>query len=225
MANYLQSLLNAKLMPLHSAKDIQDEWRTPDLEFIGIQEVFSPTANGFSIDLFTDGKINSKCNNFFTAEDNALSQDWFKHCKEQGIAPHGFANPPFSKEHKGKLDDGTSCTGLHRIMKKAHIEMLLGFYSVFFVPLNFEAGWFPHKNAEFPASEIYKLTGGRITFDTPEWYKQDPNPKASKPTSSPGGMCVIIFNPLHSGVQIDDVISRDYLRELGQQILDSKEAA
>jgi len=223
MANYLQKLLSAKLKPLHSAKDVQDEWRTPDLEFLGIQEVFAPTANGFSIDLFTDGKINSKCENFFTAKDNALNQDWFKHCKENGIAPVGFANPPFSKEHVGRLDDGTSCTGLHKIMKKAYIEMKLGFHSVWFVPSNFEAGWFPHKNSEFAATEIHKLTDGRITFDTPEWYRQDP--EGSKPTSSPGGMCVIIFNPHHSGNQIDDVISRDYLREIGQQILDSKEAA
>jgi len=224
MSNYLQKLLNAKLKPLHSAKDVQDEWRTPNLEFLGIQETFCPLQN-FYIDLFTDGVINSKCESFFTAEDNALNQDWYKHCNENGIAPYGFANPPFSKEHVGKLDDGTSCTGLHRIMKKAFMEMKLGFFSVFFVPSNFEAGWFPHKNSEFAASEVHKLTDGRITFDTPNWYRQDPNPKASKPTSSPGGMCVIIFNPLHSGEPIDDVISRDYLRELGQKILDSKEAA
>ena len=130
---------------------------------------------------------------------------------------------PAHKELQQLLDDGTSCTGQHKIMKKAYIEMKLGFCSVFFVPLNFEAGWFPHKNSEFPASEIHKLTDGRVTFDVPNWYRQDPD--GSKPTSSPGGMCVIIFNPLHSGPAIDDVISRDYLRDLGQKVLDSKEAA
>lgn len=222
MSNYLQNLLNAKLQPLHCAKDVQDEWRTPELEFLGIQEMFAPKQK-FYIDLFTDGAINSKCEHFFTAQDNALAQDWTLYCKSQGIMPIGFANPPFSKEHVGRLDDGTSCTGLHKIMKKAYIEMKLGFYSVWFVPSNFEAGWFPHKNSEFAASEVHKLTDGRITFDTPEWYRQDPD--GSKPTSSPGGMCVIIFNPDRLGPQIDDVISRDYLREIGQQILDSKEAA
>lgn len=222
MANYLQNLLNTKLKPLHWAKDVQDEWRTPNLEFLGIQQIFCPVQN-FYIDLFTDGVINSKCEHFFTAEDNALNQDWYKHCNENGIAPYGFANPPFSKEYVGKLDDGTSCTGLHNIMKKAYIEMKLGFFSVFFVPSNFEADWFPHRLSKYPASAIFKLVNGRVSFDVPEWYKQDP--EGSKPSSSRGGMSVIIFDPWHSGEQIDDVVSRTELRELGQQILDSKEAA
>jgi phage N-6-adenine-methyltransferase len=219
MADYIEKIAQAKLEKTHSASTVGDEWRTPELEFLGIQECFGP-MNGFSIDLFTDGVINSKCKNFFTAKSNALTQNWYEHCLEQGIAPFGFANPPFSKKYKGLLADGTSCTGLHEIMEKSHLEMKKGFHSVFFVPLNFEAGWFPHHKSEFPASEIYKLTDGRVTFDVPDWYVQDH--EGVKPSASPGGMCVIVFNPYHKQVQIDDIISRDYLRELGQQILDDQ---
>jgi phage N-6-adenine-methyltransferase len=220
--SYLKNLLDAKLKNLHTAADVQDEWRTPDLEFLGIQELYCPTKR-FSIDLFTDGVINSKAKNFFTAKDNAIEQDWHKHCKEQGIAPFGFANPPFSKSHKGLLEDGSTCTGLGPIMKKAHIEMMLGFHSVFFVPNNTEADWFPHRLSEHPASAIYKLTNGRVSFDVPNWYKQDP--EGSKPSSSRGGMSICIFDPCHNGKPIDDVVSRDCLREVGQRVLDESEAA
>lgn len=222
--DYLQKLLNAKLKSSHSAKDVMDEWRTPDPEFLGIQEKYSPSKK-FSIDLFTDGEINSKAPLFYTAKDNALLQDWGKDCKENGVLASGFGNPPFSKPHVGKLDDGTTCTGLNAIMKKAFMEMKLGFHSVFFVPTNVEADWFPHKLSEHPASAIYKLINGRVSFDTPEWYKQSTHKDASKPSSSRGGMCVCIFDPLYVGTPIDDIVSRNELRELGQKIMNSKEAA
>lgn len=221
MADYIQTLLDTKLKRLHSAADVCDEWRTPDLEFLGIQAFF---GNGlFSIDLFTDGTINSKCPLFFTAQDNALKQDWGKYCKEQGVALNAFANPPFSKPHVGRLDDGSTCTGLDEIMTKAHAEMLLGLRSVWFVPNNPEADWFPHRLSKRPASAVYKVVNGRVSFDTPEWYKQDPD--GTKPSSSRGGMAVIIFDPNHEGPQIDDVISRQELRERGQLVLDAREAA
>ncbi len=219
MADYIQRLLNAKLKRKHSAKDVQDEWRTPDLEFLGIQRMFCP-ADSFSIDLFTDGPINSKAPLFFTAKENAIEQDWGKYCKEQGVAPIGFANPPFSKPHKGKLDDGTTCTGLNEIMKKAYMEMKLGFFSVFFVPNNTEADWFPHRLSECPASAIYKLVNGRVSFEVPELYKQDP--EGGEPSSSRGGMAVVIFDPSYTGKPIDDIVSRNTLRELGQLILDEQ---
>jgi len=222
MTDYLQKLLNAKSKNLHCAKDVQDEWRTPDLEFLGIQQKYCP-ADRFSLDLFTDGAINSKCENFLTAAQNALIVDWGKYCKEQGIAPFAFANPPFSKPHTGRLDDGSTCTGLSAIMKKAHIEMKLGFHSVFFVPNNTEADWFPHRLSKYPASAIYKLVNGRVSFDTPEWYKQDPD--GSEPSSSRGGMSIVIYDPLYNGEPIDDVVCRNELRELGQSALDEKDAA
>lgn len=222
MADYLKRLLDTKLKPLHSAKDVRDEWRTPDLVFLGIQQMFCPSKS-FSIDLFTDGHINSKAPLFFTAKENALQQDWGKYCKEQGVPPVGFANPPFSNAYKGKLDDGTICTGLNEIMKKAYMEMKLGFTSVFFVPNNIEANWFPHRLSEYPASAVYKLVNGRVSFDTPEWYKQDPD--GSEPSSSRGGMAIVIFCPSYKGTPIDDIVSRNALRELGQMILDEQEEA
>ena len=205
------------MLPL--AGDVNDEWITPELEYLGIQETFCP--QGFSIDLFTDGHNNSKTPLFFTAQDNALKQDWGKTCKEEGVPLFGFANPPFSKPHKGRLEDGSTCTGLSAILKKAYVEMLLGFHSVFVLQNKSEANWFPHRLSMYPASAIYKITNGRIYFDVPAWYKQDPY--GSEPTSGRCGLCIAVFSPIHTGIPIDDVISRQELRSSGQKVLKNQE--
>jgi len=186
MSEYLSNILSVKLKRTHCAGDIGDEWQTPEDEFNGIEKHFNDGKN-FAIDLFTDGEFNSKCNNFFTAKDNALNQDWGIYCKLQGVDPVGFANPPYSKRFKGVNDEGISCTGLSQMMKKAFIEMQLGFKSVWVLPCNPEADWFPYQTA----SKIRFITGGRLTFDVPQWYKQDKN--GSKPSSARGGSCLYLI--------------------------------
>ncbi|MCV5979513.1 phage N-6-adenine-methyltransferase, partial [Escherichia coli] len=71
-------------------KDVGDQWCTPDNIFWGINAMFGPLV----LDLFSDGQ-NAKCAAFYTAEDNALTQDW----SERLINLNGaaFANPPYSR--------------------------------------------------------------------------------------------------------------------------------
>lgn len=186
--NYRARLLNIQLKRLHNAGDIQDEWQTPDLEFGNLERLFLG-GEKFSLDLFTNGKVNAKCESWLTAEDNALTVDWGLHCRDMGIPLRGFANPPYSKPYKGLLDSGETCTGLNAYMKKAHSEMLLGFYSLWIVPNAPDSDWFPLVEC----SRIIWVTNGRLSFNEPSWYRQDPD--GSKPTTSRGGTCIVIFDP------------------------------
>ena len=98
---------------------------------------------------------------------------------------------------------------------------LLGFHSVFVLPNNTEADWFQHRLSIHPASAIYKITNGRIFFDVPAWYKQDPY--GNEPSSGRCGLCIAVFSPIHTGSPIDDVISRQELRTSGKKVLESQE--
>lgn len=68
---YVQSLAALKSAESHLLKEVGDQWRTPDALFWGINQMFGPLV----LDLFTDGE-NSKCPDYYTAEDNALVQNW-----------------------------------------------------------------------------------------------------------------------------------------------------
>lgn len=205
--SYHNKMLEKKLKRVHNAGDIGDEWTTPELEYKNIERLFGP-KNGFKIDLFTDGKNNSKCDHFLTAKDNAIRIDWRLHCQNNGIGLAGFANPPYSKAHKGLNEDGTTCTGLKSMMNKAFIEMNLGFYSVWLLPCAPEADWFPHEKA----TAIYFVTGGRLTFESPHWYKQDP--MGSKPTCGRCGSIIIVFDPNDDSIGPHiGFVSRDELRK------------
>jgi phage N-6-adenine-methyltransferase len=69
----------------HYLKEVGDQWRTPDLLFWGINAMFGPLV----LDLFADDS-NAKCPAWYTAEDNALTQDWSGRLAELGGA--AFAN-------------------------------------------------------------------------------------------------------------------------------------
>lgn len=213
MNPYALSILEKKLKRLHCAGDINDEWQTPAKEFAGIEALLLG-GRKFSIDLFTDGTENSKANHYFTAKQNALTMDWGHYCKLNGLELTGFANPPYSKPHLGLDDNGITCTGLKTMMKKAHAEMLLGFFSLWVLPCNPEAAFFPEKTA----SKIIFITGGRLTFAPPKWYKQDP--KGSKPMSARGGAIIAIFDPdLIGEPQALSFLSRDKLRSAGVEAI------
>lgn len=71
MSQYVDALNALKGMDEHEPKMIGDQWRTPEWLFQAINKLYGPIV----LDLFTDGQ-NAKCQRFFTAEDNALRQDW-----------------------------------------------------------------------------------------------------------------------------------------------------
>jgi len=103
--SYSMALNEQKKAPNHKLKEVGDQWRTPDELFWGINAMFGP----FVLDLFTDGE-NSKCPAFYTAEDNALTQDWSARLAELNGA--AFANPPYSRASQ---NEGQYITGMTHI--------------------------------------------------------------------------------------------------------------
>ncbi|CNJ88554.1 DNA N-6-adenine-methyltransferase [Yersinia aldovae] len=98
---YVHDLAVLKSAPTHKLKLIGDQWRTPDALFWGINAMFGPLV----LDLFSDGE-NAKTPAYYTAEDNALTQDWAAKLTELNGA--AFANPPYStaKKHEGQYITG-----------------------------------------------------------------------------------------------------------------------
>lgn len=86
---YCQALAALRCKPVHELKEVGDQWRTPDLLFWGINALFGPLV----LDLFADDD-NAKCPAWYTAEDNALTQDWSERLAElvvQVMATHRIA--------------------------------------------------------------------------------------------------------------------------------------
>lgn len=68
---YCQALAELRNKSAHELKEVGDQWRTPDNIYWGINAMFGP----FVLDLFSDDE-NAKCEDYYTAEDNALAHDW-----------------------------------------------------------------------------------------------------------------------------------------------------
>lgn len=81
---YCQALAELRSKPAHELKEVGDQWRTPDLLFWGINAIFGPLV----LDLFADDD-NAKCPVWYTAEDNALVQDWAEMLESIGGAAFG----------------------------------------------------------------------------------------------------------------------------------------
>ncbi|EPN1932874.1 phage N-6-adenine-methyltransferase [Cronobacter dublinensis] len=106
---YNQALAALRSKPVHELKEVGDQWRTPDNIFWGINAMFGPLV----LDLFSDGE-NAKCEAYYTAEDNALTQDWSARLAELNGA--AFGNPPYSRASR---HDGQYITGMRYIMQHA----------------------------------------------------------------------------------------------------------
>lgn len=103
---YCRALAELRSKPAHELKEVGDQWRTPDLLFWGINSIFGPMV----LDLFADDS-NAKCPACYTAEDNALTQDWSERLAELGGA--AFANPPYSRS---QYHEKQAITGMTHIM-------------------------------------------------------------------------------------------------------------
>ncbi|ENP4066629.1 phage N-6-adenine-methyltransferase, partial [Proteus mirabilis] len=84
MIDYALKLQELKNQPAHKLNEIGDQWQSPENLVYGINSIYGP----FTLDLFTDGE-NSKAPYFYTAEDNALTQDWSAKLKEIGGVAFG----------------------------------------------------------------------------------------------------------------------------------------
>ncbi|MGL5799781.1 MAG: phage N-6-adenine-methyltransferase [Plesiomonas sp.] len=202
MANaYSQRLAELKSRPSCKLKEIGDQWRTPAELYWGINAKFGP----FTLDLFTDGD-NSKCRNFYTAENNALLQDWTGDLKKLGGS--AFANPPYSRSEQD--DNGDQVTGMVHIINKVMQEREAGARVVMLIKAATSETWWP-ENADHIA-----FIRGRVGFDVPEWF----NAPEDEPQKAGAGFAsaVAIFDKNWAGDRMS-YISREALEGLGGDIL------
>ncbi|WP_439957388.1 phage N-6-adenine-methyltransferase [Morganella morganii] len=196
-SDYVIELEELRNKPAHMLKEVGDQWRTPDALYWGINAKFGP----FTLDLFTDGQ-NSKCPNYYTAEDNALTQDWSEKLNELGGAAYG--NPPYSRS---SYHDKQAVTGVRNIMEHAQAMREKGGRYVFLLKAATSEVWWPEW------ADHVAFIRGRIGFDLPDWFV--PANEKQKPSGAFFAGAVVILDKDWQGDKIS-YISRDELVAIGE---------
>lgn len=196
-SDYVIALEELRNKPAHMLKEVGDQWRTPDALYWGINAKFGPCT----LDLFTDGQ-NSKCPNYYTAEDNALTQDWSEKLKELGGAAYG--NPPYSR---ATYHDKQAVTGMVHIMEYAQAMREKGGRYVFLLKAATSETWWPEW------ADHVAFIRGRIGFDLPDWFV--PANEKQKPSGAFFAGAVVILDKDWQGDKIS-YISRDELITIGE---------
>ena len=197
---YCRDLAELRSQPLHELKEVGDQWRTPDNIFWGINSMFGP----FVLDLFTDGE-NSKCEAYYTAEDNALVQDWSARVAELNGA--AFANPPYSR---ASMHEDDYITGMRYIMQHASAMRDKGGRFVFLIKAATSEVWWP-EDADHVA-----FIRGRIGFDLPMWFV--PKNEKQVPSGAFFAGAVVVFDKTWRG-QAMSYISRKDLEARGDAFM------
>ncbi|HAU5717355.1 TPA: phage N-6-adenine-methyltransferase [Serratia marcescens] len=196
MSTYCSKLTELREKPTHLLKEVGDQWRTPDALFWGINAMFGPLV----LDLFTDGD-NSKCPAFYTAEDNALTQDWSARLVElHGAA---FGNPPYSRAQQ---HEGQYITGMQHIMAHAMDMRERGGRYVFLIKAATSETWWPEQ------ADHVAFIRGRVGFDVPQWFV--PADEKQVPTGAFFAGAIVIFDKSWSGPAMS-YISRTQLETMG----------
>jgi phage N-6-adenine-methyltransferase len=151
------------------------------------------------LDLFADDD-NTKCPVFYSAEDNALTQDWSMLLGELNGA--AFGNPPYSRASQ---HDGQYITGMRHIMAYAAEMRERGGRYVFLIKAATGEVWWPE------GADHISFIRGRISFDLPTWYR----PAAGEPGESSAGFgaAIAVFDknwrgPAMGYINRDDLITR-----------------
>ena len=224
--SYTEALAAVKRKPRHqSAKEISDQWRTPDWLFWAVNSL---VGGRLKLDLFTDGQ-NSKCHNYFTAENNALQQDWTAALMDiemdEGGKPMAFANPPYSIAQD---ESGDPLTGMRRIMAKAGEERDRGAASIWVVKSATSETWWPAKafdEEEGVQADAIIFIKGRIAFAPPVWYR--PAEGVTPPTSAGFGAAILVFDKnIDPQLKAQDgkYVSRAWLQVFGEPLAASAAA-
>ncbi|ASN14885.1 phage N-6-adenine-methyltransferase [Pantoea ananatis] len=193
---YCRLLKEQRCKTTHKLKEIGDQWRTPDLIWWGINSMFGP----FVLDLFAD-ESNAKCEAYYSAEDNALSQNWSERLAELNGA--AYANPPYSRASQ---HDGQYITGMRQIMAHTLAMREAGGRYVFLIKAATGEAWWPED------ADHIAFIRGRISFDLPTWYR----PEEGQPSESSAGFgaAIAVFDKSWRGPKFD-YISRDLLEARG----------
>ncbi|MBD8129011.1 phage N-6-adenine-methyltransferase [Pantoea agglomerans] len=197
---YCQALEELRNRDVHKLREVGDQWCTPDAIWWGINARFGP----FSLDLFADDH-NAKCDAYYTAESNALTQNWASRLSDLGGA--AYANPPYSRATQF---EGQYITGMVPIMEHTFAMRERGGRYVFFIKSATSESWWP-ENADHIA-----FVRGRISFDLPDWYI----PAEGEPSESSAGfgMAIAVFDKKWTGPAVS-YISREELETTGHMIL------
>ncbi|NCH00390.1 phage N-6-adenine-methyltransferase [Cronobacter malonaticus] len=197
---YNQALAALRSKPAHELKEVGDQWRTPDNIFWGINAMFGPLV----LDLFSDGE-NAKCEAYYTAEDNALTQDWSARLAELNGA--AFGNPPYSRASR---HDGEYITGMRYIMQHASEMREKGGRYVFLIKAATSEVWWP-EDADHVA-----FIRGRIGFDLPSWFV--PKDEKQIPSGAFFAGAIVVFDKTWRGPTMS-YISRNELEARGDAFL------
>ena len=197
---YCQALVALRSQPAHELKEVGDQWRTPDLLFWGINALFGPLV----LDLFADDD-NAKCPAWYTAEDNALTQDWSERLAELGGA--GYGNPPYSRSQDHEKQ---AITGMTHIMNYAATQCEKGGRYVFLIKAAPSETWWPED-----ADHIVFIRG-RIGFDLPVWFI--PADEKQKPTSAFFAGAIAVFDKSWRGERFS-YINRTELEAKGRAFM------
>lgn len=203
---YCAALEALRAAPTHKLKEVGDQWRSPDRLWWGINSKYGP----FVLDLFAD-RDNAKCEAFYSAEDNALTQDWSARLVElHGAA---FANPPYSRacQHEGHY-----ITGMRHIMAHTLAMREAGGRYVFLIKAATGEIWWPEE------ADHVAFIRGRISFDLPVWYR----PAEGQPSESSAGFgaAIAVFDKAWRGPKFD-YVSRDELEARGAAFMRQIELA
>lgn len=175
-SQYCDALDALRAAPAHYLKEVGDQWRTPDLLFWGVNAMYGPLV----LDLFAD-ESNAKCPGWYSAEDNALTQDWAGRLIELGGA--AFGNPPYSRS---QYHEKQAITGMTHIMSYASAQREKGGRYVFLVKSATSETWWPED------ADHVCFIRGRIGFDLPTWFK--PADDKQKPTSAFFAGAIVVFD-------------------------------
>ncbi|EMG7937960.1 phage N-6-adenine-methyltransferase [Enterobacter hormaechei] len=196
-SKYCRALAQLRSKPTHELKEVGDQWRTPDLLFWGINAMFGPLV----LDLFADDS-NAKCPAWYTAEDNALTQDWSERLAELGGA--AFANPPYSRS---QYHQKQAVTGMTHIINHAMAMREKGGRYVFLIKSATSETWWPEE------ADHVTFIRGRIGFDLPEWFV--PLDAKQQPTSAFFAGAIVVFDKAWRGERFS-YINRTELEEKGR---------
>lgn len=197
---YCRALAELRSRPAHELKEVGDQWRTPDLLFWGINAMFGPLV----LDLFADDS-NAKCPAWYTAEDNALTQDWSERLAELGGA--AFANPPYSRS---QYHEKQAITGMTHIMNHTMAMREKGGRYIYLVKSATSETWWPED------ADHIMFIRGRIGFDLPVWFV--PADEKQQPTSAFFAGAIAVFDKTWRGDSFS-YINRTELEEKGRAAL------
>lgn len=197
---YSLALQKLRVQKTHELKEVGDQWRTPELLFWGINAMFGPLM----LDLFADDS-NAKCPVWYTAEDNALTQDWSEMLA--GIGGGAFGNPPYSRS---QYHDKQAVTGMVHIMNHTAAMRQKGGRYVFLIKAATSETWWP-EDADHVA-----FIRGRIGFDLPSWFV--PADEKQQPTGAFFAGAIAVFDKSWRGERFS-YINRTDLEAKGRAFM------